>query len=299
MNEMKSLKLLFIINPKSGNNTTDWHQQIQNYFKSSNNYHIELFDLPNPCDPEKVKQKIHEYQPQRVIAVGGDGTVKLAAQCLKETDTPLGILPAGSANGMAKELNIPLNISRALDVAVFGNTRKIHLVKINDELCIHLSDIGFNAFVVKKFEAEHKRGMWSYVKAAWKVLWRHPHMQVKIQTDKNWVKRSAAMIVIANATKYGTGALINPKGNLSDEVFEVIVIKKLSIKEIFKMMVTHQPYDKSKTEIFQTGSLQIQSRRRAHFQVDGEYLGKVNNIKATILAHALEVIVPDGISNKQ
>ena len=105
------------------------------------------------------------------------------------------------------------------------------------------------------------------------------------------------MVVIANATKYGTGALINPKGELTDELFEVIVVKKLSVKEIFKMMVTHTPYDRTKTEVFQTGSLHIKSRRRAHFQVDGEYLGKVNNIKATILAHALEVITPGNNSH--
>ena len=292
MNDNSSLKLLFIINPRSGNNETDWKQQIQDYFKTSN-HHISIFELPDSCEPRQVQQQINDYQPQRVIAVGGDGTVKLAAQCLLHTNIPLGILPAGSANGMAKELNIPLNVTKAIDVTVNGGTKKIHLVKINDQICIHLSDIGFNAFVIKKFEDEHKRGMWSYTKAAIKVLWNNRRMHVNIQTDKTWAQRNAAMVVIANATKYGTGALINPKGELTDELFEVIVVKKLSVKEIFKMMVTHTPYDRTKTEVFQTSSLHIKSRRRVHFQVDGEYLGKINNIKASILAHALEVIVPD------
>ena len=122
-NENNSLKLLFLINPKSGNNTTDWHQQIQNYFNASA-YKVQLFELPNPCEPNKIKEAIEAYQPHRVIAVGGDGTVKLAAQCLLHTNIPLGILPAGSANGMAKELNIPVNIMRALDVAVSGENKK-------------------------------------------------------------------------------------------------------------------------------------------------------------------------------
>ena len=98
------------------------------------------------------------------------------------------------------------------------------------------------------------------------------------------------MVVIANATKYGSGALINPDGKLDDDVFEVIVIKKISIAEIYKMMVTHLSYNPLKTEVYQTKSLQIKSKRKAHFQVDGEYLGKVNDISATILPASLQMI---------
>jgi diacylglycerol kinase (ATP) len=292
MNKTPGLKLLFIINPGSGNNGKDWHEVIQKYFKSLN-YTIELFDLPDPCSPEKIKQKIEEYKPERVVAVGGDGTVKLTAQCLQQTNIPLGILPAGSANGMARELEIPENANKALEIIISGTTKKIHVIKINDQLCIHLSDIGFNAFVVKKFETSESRGMWGYVKASWKVLWNRPMMLAEIDTDKTIVKRNAAMIVVANATKYGTGALINPAGKLDDEVFEVIVIKKVSVKEIFKMVISHTPYDPEKTELFQTSSLRIRSEKSAHFQVDGEYLGKVKDIKATIIPNALQVIIPD------
>ena len=292
MNEITDLKILFIINPGSGKDGKNWHQVIQDYFTSLS-HKIEIFEMTNPCDPEIIKQKINEYKPDKVVAVGGDGTVKLAAQCLQQTSIPLGILPAGSANGMAKELDIPESSNAALDIIVNGRTRKIHLIKINDQLCIHLSDMGFNAFVVKKFETDQTRGMWGYVKATWKVLWSNPVMQTEIKTDNEVLKRSAAMIVVANATKYGTGALINPEGKLDDEVFEVIVIKKLSVKEIFKMLVTHTPYDSQKTEVFQTSSLRIHSKRKVHFQVDGEYLGKVSTVDAAILPHAIEVIVAD------
>lgn len=291
MNDTPDLKLLFVINPGSGSDKTDWPLQIREYFASFN-HNIELFELPDPCDLFKIKQKIGECHPDKVFAVGGDGTVKLVAECLLSTGIPLGILPAGSANGLAKELGIPEEPAKALEVAEKGHTRKIHVVSINDELCIHLSDIGFNAFIVKKFETGESRGIWGYIKAAWKVLWLQPYMQVNIKTGEENISRKAAMIVVANATKYGTGALINPDGRLDDDVFEVIVIKKISVSEIFKMMVTHLSYDPGKTEVFHTSSLLMQSRRKAHFQVDGQYLGKVNTIKASITPNALEMIVP-------
>jgi len=291
MNKNNYLKLLFIINPDSGNNTTNFREAIQKYFNSLP-HAIELYDLPQINGAEKIKEKINETYPDRVIAVGGDGTVKLVAESLLKTDIPLGILPAGSSNGMAKELGISIAAEEALDTIMKGQRKKIHLININNELCIHLSDIGFNAFLVKKFETQEKRGMWSYIKAALKILGSNPLMQVSIQFDNEYIRREAAMVVIANATSYGTGVLINPAGKLDDDLFEVVIVKKISPGEIFKMRFTHTHYNPSKTELLQTRSLKIESKHKVHFQVDGEYLGKVNSIAASILPAALQVIVP-------
>jgi diacylglycerol kinase (ATP) len=282
---------LFIVNPGSGKNKTNWEEEIRNFFDQREE-EIEIFELPDPCEPDVVKDKIASSSANRIIAVGGDGTVKLVANYLVNTDKQLGILPAGSANGLAKELGIPAKPQEAIEYCLSPNTQEIHLVKINNELCIHLADIGFNAFLVKTFEQQKGRGMWGYIKAALKIIWRHPHMEINIQTDGKEIRQRAAMLVIANATRYGSGAVINPLGKLNDELFEIVVVKKISFREIFKMMVTHKPYDKDKTEVFQTSGIEIVSRRRAHFQVDGEYLGKTDRVKATIVKKALRVIMP-------
>lgn len=285
------IKLLFIVNHRAGANNTDWRSTIQQHFQHSP-HTAEIYELPEHCTTEDIKQKIHASHAQRVIAVGGDGTVKLVAEIVAGTGLPMGILPGGSANGMAKELNIPLDINAALEVATEGLVTRIDVIRINGELCIHLSDIGFNAFVIKTFESMGRRGMWSYVKAACRVLWRNRKMQVEIETDNSFVHREAQMIVLANASRYGTGAVINPEGKLNDGCFEVIVIRKISLGEIFKMMVSHKPYDPVKTELFKTRSVTVQSRYPTHFQVDGEYLGKINSLKASIEPHALSIIVP-------
>lgn len=285
-------RILFIINPGSGSNDKDWHSTISEFFKTRAET-IELFDLPDPCSIDKIREKIDSYKPQKAVAVGGDGTVILVAQCLENTSIALGILPAGSANGMAKELDIPENEVQALELLVTGKTERIHMIKVNGHYCIHLSDIGFNAFVVKKFESGPGRGMLGYLKASWKVLWSNPRMQLEIKTDESTVKTEAEMLVLANATKYGSGALINPKGKLNDKLFEVVVVKKISFMEIFKMVFSHSDYNPQKTELYQTSSLQVRSKKKVHFQVDGEYLGKVHEVSATILPDALEVIIPD------
>lgn len=285
------MKLLFIINKGSGKNDNDWQTLIRNHFDALPHTSI-LFDLPESCNPDDIATQITEARPDRVVAVGGDGTVKLVAQACIKANLPLAILPGGSANGMAKELNIPTKPEDAFKNVVEGVSKKIHLTEVNDELCIHLADMGFNAYVIKKFESYDSRGMWGYVKAAWSVLRSHHQMEVRIKTDGETKQRSAAMVVIANATMYGTGALINPDGSLEDELFEIIVVKKVSFSEIFKMIFTHQPYDPAKTEVYQTSEVAIKSKKKVHFQIDGEYLGKVNNITARIVPQALEIIVP-------
>lgn len=286
MDHSQSLKLLFIVNSRSGSSGINFAEAIQEHCQALKHDAV-IYELPEQCDARHIGTVIKEAGPDRVMAVGGDGTVRLVAESLLGTDMPLAIVPAGSANGMARELGIPADLKEALDIAINGGIRKIHAVRVNGELCIHLCDMGFNAFVVREFEKSQRRGMWGYIMAAWRVFWRRPSMQADIRTDGHTLRRDAAMIVVANATQYGNGVIINPDGRLDDELFEVVVVRKVSFAEIFKMRVTHRPFDPAKTESFHTAALDIRSRRKMHFQVDGEYKGKVNKLHAELLPAAL------------
>ncbi len=282
---------LFIINPASGSNNSDWVSILETHFKDKQ-VNTTLFTLSKNCTPAEIKEMITKTKPDKVIAVGGDGTVKLVATALLHGDIPMGIFPAGSANGMAREFNIPADPVKALDIIEHGKMNKIHLVKVNDEVCIHLSDIGFNAFLIKKFEEENTRGMWGYFKAAIKVLWRHSRMKVHIKCDDGYINRSAAMVVIANGSRYGNGVVINPSGTLTDQLFEVVIIRQISFYEIFKMRFFSNHLNPKKTEVVQTSHLRLTSKRNLHFQVDGEYLGRTKVLTAEIIPDAINVVVP-------
>lgn len=284
------LKLLFIVNPGSGSGEINFSETISAYFdRHPNNF--EIYELSDGCTIDELRSAIKKAKATRVIAVGGDGTLKLVAECVLETDTPIGIIPAGSANGMAKELGVPTDIQQAIDVAIHGTPKKIHAVVVNGELCIHLADIGFNAYIVKKFDDLPERGMLGYAKAAWKALWNHSKMDVDFKIKDQHIRSQAAMVVIANATMYGTGVKINPDGKLDDDLFEVILIKEYSVMEILKIRFTNLPFNPKNIESFQTNSLNIKTRRKAHFQVDGEYVGKVNSVKAHIIVNAINIII--------
>lgn len=285
-------KLLFVINAASGSTDEDYRAIIRNYFEKKLQYAIYYFECQGEQMTDRLANDIKTINPQVVVAVGGDGTVKLVATLLVNTTIKLAVIPTGSANGLAKELNIPLDPVAALDTVCQCPVHNIHLIKVNDHYCIHLSDIGFNAYVVKTFEKQQQRGMWGYVKAAWKVLWRHAKLEAQFEIDGNIVKRTAVMIVLANATRYGNGVTINPAGKLDDNLFEIIIVRKISLIELFKMRFLSTDFNSNKTEVYQVRSAQITSRKKAHFQVDGEYLGKVRQVNASIRPEVLQVIYP-------
>lgn len=286
------LKILFVINPISGGKKKQDHESaIRNYFKDRPEK-IECFLLDGESDQQSISHWLESYRPDKVIAVGGDGTVSMVARCLLNSNIPMGILPAGSANGMAAELGLPDDINSALDIVAGNQTTPCDVLKINEEhYCLHLSDIGLNAKLIRYFEEGSLRGMLGYAKVALKVLMRKRMMKISLHSKSKEVQREALMVILANARKYGTGAVINPDGRLDDGVFEVILIKKLALSEIFKAMIDHGRFNPKKFEILPADSITITTDHRADFQVDGEYLGKTKKVHASVMPSALKILV--------
>lgn len=293
MSTYVGLKLLFVINPASGVKAKpNWETIIRDFFKDLN-HNIEFYLLTGKNDAASIKYWIEKLTPDRIIAVGGDGTVSALAKILLGSGIPMGILPAGSANGMAKELEIPDSVEGAMDVILNGKIEKSDVISINDnEICLHLSDLGINAQLIKYFQQGGRRGKWGYAKVLFKALWRRKLMHVTIELDDKNQETDAFMVVLANASKYGTGAVINPEGNLHDGLFEVVVVKKLSLAEFFKLFLSFTRFNPKKVELFQTRSVSIVTSRKIDFQVDGEYLGKVEKVDAKIIASKLDLLIP-------
>jgi diacylglycerol kinase (ATP) len=285
--------ILFVVNPISGGRDKKSYQDaIEKYFAPLP-HKIDLFILNDKNNAQCLEQRIKKLKPQIVVAVGGDGTVRMVAKQILNTDIILGIVPAGSANGMAKELNISENIEQALKIIENGRVKKADAISINNQLCLHLGDIGLNARLVKYFEEGNMRGKLGYAKVALKVLFNTRNIRVIIKTKEGEIKRDAFMVVLANASKYGTGAVINPAGDLYDGLFEVVIIKHIGIGTLLKRWITPKTLDPEKIEVIRAEAVKIYTNRKVHFQVDGEYIGKVKEVSAKILPGQLNILVPE------
>ena len=102
------------------------------------------------------------------------------------------------------------------------------------------------------------------------------------------------MVALANAEKYGTGAVINPDGNVSDGEFEIVVVRKINVFEIFKAVTARKSFDPKKIEVFRTKNVALNFQQKAHFQIDGEYRGKTAALKARVLPGVVRIMLPIG-----
>lgn len=288
------MTFLFAINPVSGgNDKSSWEEGIRNYFADLP-HQFHLFYLDGKTDEEKLPRQLDQLKPDRVVAVGGDGTIKQVATMLLDTGIPLGVLPAGSANGMARELNIPADVDGSLKLVVEGTPKPTDVLAINeDDICLHLSDIGLNAQLVQHYEKNNLRGKLGYLKSVVSVLRKHRLLRISVTVGDKCEERVAFMVVLANARMYGTGAVINPDGSPFDGKFEVVIFRRLSLWEIIKLFWQYQPFDPKHIEIHPATSVLINVHRKAYFQVDGEYRGQITSLKARIRPGSLLMLTPD------
>jgi len=287
-------KILYVINQNSGGASNDENEALIGKIMHENQIEYELFSLSGNDDHKNIMDLINEFKPETIVAVGGDGTVNFVASVIVGKSLKLGILPTGSANGLAFELGISEKVDEALQLIIAGIAKPMDMVIINeDHISLHLSDVGINARIVKEFEKGDSRGFKGYVKHFIKEMMK-PQRSYKcfIKTDNGVFKHRAYMTVIANASKYRTGANINPNGKINDGLFEVVVIKPhqrwlwKSFIGAFTGKFDQQPH----IETYNCTSAVINTFPLQELQVDGEGLGKTGEIRASIHKHALQVI---------
>ncbi|MDF9796041.1 diacylglycerol kinase (ATP) [Catalinimonas alkaloidigena] len=294
---MNREKFLFIINPISGGLDKSkflnkLNQVFQNQQKS-----FELFETQGTEDDHINAQKaIEKLQPDVVVAVGGDGTCNFVAELIIDKQVLFGIIPLGSANGLARELNISENHELAIKLLLNGIEKPLDALIINDKhLCLHLSDIGLNAKVVKRFEEEKIRGKFGYLRQFIREIIHITPKKYQFELKGNEFKKKANMVVIANASKYGTGAVMNPIGKIDDGKFEICIVKpfpKYAIFSIayhmFRGTIKTSPYIK----IISCKEIIIHNLQKEVLQVDGEVIGYPTTVKVTIKKHAFHIIAP-------
>jgi len=322
--DSKLLRACLLLNPVSGDASISNHNLASEIWSALRAAGIWAETIETQIG-ESVLELTHRavaHGNSMVIAAGGDGTVSEVAKGLINTQIPLGIVPLGTYNNMARNLGIPLNIAAACDVLARGRTRRIDVGIANEaHLFFEAAGVGVDAPLFPLGE-EIKNAKWWTFKPFWeaaKLLRRFKPVRINFEFDRpvaaayeqslrsNAPKRRqqkyqrnrnselatrAFLVVIANGKHYGSAFTISPHAVLDDGLFHVSVFRRFSKRELLRhfaaIYLGRRRYD-PKIDTFRVAELRVSSNSQIPWHIDGRQLGYLP-LKLKTLRRALTVI---------
>lgn len=235
-----------------------------------------------------------------IIAVGGDGTVNEIARSMLHSDAVLGIVPKGSGNGLARELHIPMDAKRALDLISKGHVSRIDCCKANGRIFFCTCGVGFDAAVSQKFANEKRRGSLTYIKNTVEEYLSYEPEPYELLIDDRTIKEKAFLVACGNASQYGNNAFIAPHANIQDGQMDITILSPftpLDIAPLAIQLFTKQIDRNSKIKTFKGKEVVIIRQKPGVMHLDGEpVLMADSRIEISIIPKALNVLTPEVIS---
>jgi len=293
------MKILLVVNPISGG--IDKKPFIKRAEEICLNYGIDykIFQTSGNNDQSRLEKVIKKYHPDKVASIGGDGTTMFTGISLRQFKIPMGIVPMGSANGMAVELSVNPDPENAFsDIIMSELYAKLDLVLINNSYyCMHIGDVGVNAQIVNAYSKDPNRGMVTYAKYLYEMVTKATPFTITIAANNKNVNDKYYSIAICNARKYGTGVPLNLEGSPFDGKFELVMVKKMDAASLIRAGLTkfdEKFYDDQNSTIISTDRASVEFDKPRLLQLDGEVIGKYKKLEIEIVRGAITIITHRG-----
>ena len=293
MNEVK--KLLFIVNKFSG---TGYQPALEGKIITACKQHSIEGNIQFTAGPGHATELAAEGAKNNysgVIAVGGDGTVNEVAKGLVHTSTPMGILPKGSGNGLARHLGISMKIDEALHQLLTGSVIHMDTFTLNNRLSVNVSGIGFDGHVANLFSTGTTRGLWGYAKLVTTEFFKFKEFETEITIDGKQLKLTQFMMAIANSAQYGNNSWVAPMASVADGKLQLASIKKIPLYKGIKFGLDMFTRNLKESKSYQSIAFEkatITTRQPAAFHIDGEPCGHAQQFDIVLQPQSLYMTIP-------
>jgi len=222
------MKTRFIFNPRSGRNARrPWLPRHIRDFIAAHRLDASVVATNGPGHATELAREALAAGCNRVIAVGGDGTMNEIAQALLHAPAALGLIPCGSGNGLARHLGLPTNTQRALELAVAptARTATIDTGVVNGRPFFNAMGSGFDAEISRRFNRLEHRGLPAYARTGFAAFCRRRNEHVIIRSGGRQHALETLLIAVANSEQYGNGAFIAPGARVDDGLLDLVAIR--------------------------------------------------------------------------
>jgi len=230
-----------------------------------------------------------------VVAVGGDGTVNEVACGTLASGVPIGILPCGSGNGLARHLQIPLDFRAALEVVATGRVRTIDSGIVNGHRFFTAMGVGFDAEIARQFNEMPKRGLFRYLSTGAKTYFNYQSGRYSIVSGAGETQLRAFLIAVANSDQYGGNARIAPGAHVDDGVLDLVALQPSGIFSSLEIALRlfNGSIDRAAGVTRMMGTrFAIHRDGDGVIHVDGETRTTGPVVEVEIVPRSLKVIVP-------
>lgn len=218
-------RLLLIINPISGAYNKRGLAKFVETRMNNVGYIVESVYTQGAGDASAQARRAIAEGFVVVAVAGGDGTINEVAKELCNSNVAMAILPAGSGNGLARHLDLPMDASKAVDVMVEGNIVDCDYCSVNGLPFFCTFGIGFDAVVSDSFARQSRRGRFMYVKSVVDHFHNYTPEEYEIEIDGgNVVSGKAFIIACCNASQYGNNVYIAPTADITDGLLDITIV---------------------------------------------------------------------------
>lgn len=249
-------------------------------------------------NPQQIPDLIRRYRHQvdLVIIGGGDGTLNAAADGLIDSQLPLGILPLGTANDLARTLEIPNSIPDACQIIAAGKIRRIDLGWVNGKHFFNVASLGLSVQITQQLSKKAKRrwGVFAYGFTALKVIWQSRPFQAEIRIEGKSIKVKTVQIAVGNGRYYGGGMTVAEDATIDDRRLDLYSLEIKYWWQIILLLPAMRQGNHASlpgVRALNGSEIEVFTRKPRPINTDGEITDHTP-AKFRVIPQALAVLVP-------
>ena len=227
MSNAETTAIRFLINPGAGNGSA--RGAVDQLRVLAGRLGAGLVVTRRVGDLAEQARRAAEDGIERLLVVGGDGTLHHAAQGLAGTATAAGVIPVGTGNDLARALGVPWGLEAAVRHALAAPVRRIDLIRAGDTVCVGYAGAGFDSDVTRRAnQVRWGRGRWIYPWAALRTLMSFEPLSARISWDGGSFEGRLMFVDATNLPSYGGGMRIAPDARIDDGLLDLLLVKEVS-----------------------------------------------------------------------